>query len=318
MRSCWAGRPSRTSAASGRSRPTMPPASPTSWTSWTSTWCYARWAPRKDRHDQRRRRTGPGQGPLRRRPHRRRRPVGRVRTADRPGTAPRDRTERLGARLLGGGPGSADRDRPDLRHRDVPRERRRPLRDAHPRDRPRPRPHDRLAAGAVRLRRQLGIGRLDLALRPRERGRGHPRDPHLRLERRAGAAARRVRVASVPAELPRRLPRRARAGGDLRAASHLIRQPLGSARRVRRAASSGNTSTVSAPPVTITEAVVTEIRPEVEAIWVTATMIGSPVAAYRPSATFSRRVSSPDPVEVHSSRAITGRPRTAAIIATNP
>ena len=41
---------------------------------------------------------------------------------------------------------------------------------------------------------------------------------------------------------------------------------------------------MNAPPVTMIEASVVLIRPEEAAIWVTATMIGRPVAEYSPRA----------------------------------
>src|SRR5690625_5759499 len=69
----------------------------------------------------------------------------------------------------------------------------------------------------------------------------------------------------------------------------------------RREAMSGNTRTVTAPPVTIVDAMVVEIRPEEAAIWVTATMIGRPVAEYRPRAVRCRGVRSPEwVVEIRS------------------
>src|SRR5699024_3153969 len=99
-------------------------------------------------------------------------------------------------------------------------------------------------------------------------------------------------------------------GCSATAVAALLRDPLP---RPRREAMSGNTRTVTAPPVTIVDAMVVEIRPEEAAIWVTATMIGRPVAEYRPRAVRCRGVRSPEWVVEIVSRSTTGAPRTRAI-----
>src|SRR5690625_7433236 len=64
----------------------------------------------------------------------------------------------------------------------------------------------------------------------------------------------------------------------------------------------GKMSTVSAPPVTIVAAVIWSIISEDAAICVTATMIGSPVAEYKPKAICSLNDSMPEYVLLQHSR----------------
>src|SRR5690625_4134 len=87
-------------------------------------------------------------------------------------------------------------------------------------------------------------------------------------------------------------------------------------RAARREAMSGNTRTVTAPPVTIVDAMVVEIRTEEDANWVTAKVIGRAVAEDRPRADRSRGVLKPKGVVQIEARSTTGARRTRAITAT--